>query len=178
MTMSVADAAELIAATDALRHVIAATGTDPDRPGMEDTPNRWVAALLEMTAGTHVDPASYLATRFTNDADYHGPITVGPVAFTSVCEHHLLPFTGTAIITYTPAARTIVGLSKLPRMFLAFAHRLQVQERLTQQALDCLVAELRPLAAAVEVTATHTCMTLRGVQATGAMTTRAVYEQQ
>ena len=143
-------------------------GEDPDRPGLLDTPARVVKAYQEM-ADAPGDPATLLATVFT-DVTYPTDemIAVGPISFVSLCEHHLLPFTGTAWVAYIPSGLGVVGLSKIPRLVEHFAHRPQVQERLTTQIVDSMVEHLRPVGAACVIHSTHACMSLRGVRKTGA----------
>lgn len=151
-----------------LRSLLELVGEDPERSGLLDTPARVVKAYREL-AGRPGDPAKLLSVLFT-DVSYPTDelIAVGPVPFTSLCEHHLLPFTGTAWIAYLPSDRGVVGLSKLPRLLDHFAKRPQVQERLTTQVADALVEHLEPEAAACVIHAEHTCMSLRGVQKQGA----------
>lgn len=163
-----------MSAQDAVRTLISVVGENPDRHGLEDTPQRVVAGLLELMDGYNEDPAKWLDTTFPNDGQYSGPVIVAGIQFTSMCEHHMLPFTGWATICYEPGD-VIVGLSKLPRMFYGFARRLQVQERLTQQALDCLLSVLNPRSAVVVATAAHSCMTMRGVRSGGMTTTTSVH---
>ena len=159
-------------AHDAVRTLITRVGDDPAREGLEDTPRRVVDGLVELLSGYQDDPYHWLKTTFPNDQQYTGPVVVAGIGFTSMCEHHMLPFTGWATVAYDPGER-IVGLSKLPRMFLGYARRLQVQERLTQQALACVVSVLNPVSAVVVVTASHSCMTIRGVRSGGMTTTIA-----
>lgn len=159
---------------DAVVRLIEFIGDDPTRPGLADTPTRVVRALAEMTAGLRVDPARHLARRFPNDG-YGGPVGVGPFRYFSLCEHHLLPFFGEATLTYQPGpGNQIVGLSKLPRMFLDLARRPQVQERLTHEAVALLGEHLHPEWAEVVVTGRHMCMECRGVGVGAVTTTRAV----
>lgn len=152
--------------------LIAGLGEDPGREGLRDTPLRSARAWLAMTEGYGMDPAEILGTRFSSDG-YEGLVHVGPVEFVSFCEHHLLPIQGEAHVAYVPRDQ-VVGLSKLPRLVLGFAKRLQVQERLTQQIADAIETELRPRGAAVSVRARHFCTCGRGVtQRRSIMTTRA-----
>jgi GTP cyclohydrolase IA len=133
------------------------------------TPGRVVRALVEMTAGRYVDPTAYLACTFPPEGDDDGMIVVPGIRFVSVCEHHLLPFSGTATVGYlpNPGAR-IVGLSKLARVVKAYAARPQVQERLGVQIVSALVENLDTAGAACVLRSQHTCMTLRGALAEGA----------
>lgn len=150
-------------------------GEDPTRSGLLDTPTRVVKALGELTAGYGSDPSEHLNVLFEAEGDPGSPVVVAGIEFTSLCEHHMLPFTGSATLAYIPNPEVgIVGLSKLPRMFHGYARRLQVQERLTKQAADAIEERLKPVGLAVIVTAEHSCMTIRGAHATGATTTTSV----
>lgn len=146
-------------------------GEDPTREGLLDTPRRVTKALREMTQGYNVDPASILQTTF--DVPHDQMIVVRQVQFTSLCEHHLLPFTGHATVGYIPTDR-VVGLSKLARLVDCFSQRLQVQERLTDEIADAIETHLSPLGVGVILSATHSCMAIRGVRKTGTMTTSAM----
>lgn len=156
-------------ATQGIRALLRLMGEDPDRDGLIDTPARVVRAYLELADRTG-DPDLLLSTVFDNpDYPTDEMIAVGPIEFVSLCEHHLLPFTGTAWVAYIPAeGGGVVGLSKIPRLVEHFAHRPQVQERLTTQIVDTLVAHLEPKGAACVVSSTHSCMSLRGVRKAGA----------
>lgn len=155
-------------AEDGFRALLRLAGEDPDRSGLLDTPARAVKGFLEMARPTGPDPASLLARQFDDAGSPDQMIAVGPIPFTSVCEHHLLPFSGTAWIAYLPAGGRIVGLSKLPRLLDWHAARPQVQERLTEQVVDSIVEHLEPLGAACAISASHACMALRGVRKPGA----------
>lgn len=168
--------------TDQLRHtaeegvraLLQLMGDDPDRDGVVDTPARVVKAYLELAARPG-DPAVLLAKQF--DVEHTDEmVVVGPITFTSLCEHHLLPFTGEAWVAYVPGpAGKVVGLSKIPRLLMHYAARPQVQERLTGQITAALEEHLRPLGAACLIRSTHSCMSLRGVKANGAsMTTSSL----
>lgn len=145
-------------------------GEDPERPGLVNTPARVVKAYLEM-AGRPGNPEHDLAVVFSDVAHPGTPVTVGPVPFVSLCEHHLLPFVGTAWVSYVPRKGRVVGLSKLPRTVAHYAARPQVQERLTAQIADALVQYVDPEGCAVLVQGEHTCMSLRGAKASGRMET-------
>lgn len=163
--------------TDAVRRLLQHVGENPDRDGLVKTPDRVVRAYTEMTSGYRVDVAELLAVQFDqDDPPYEGVVLLRDVPFTSLCEHHLLPFTGTASVAYIPrAGGKIVGLSKLARLVDAYAHRLQVQERLTVQVVAALEEHLDPKGAACVIRATHSCMELRGVRKhTGGMVTSEV----
>lgn len=161
------------AAESGVRALLRLMGDDPDRDGLRDTPARVVRAFLE-NVDTSTDAEALLSVTFTVDVDEI--VVVGPVPFTSMCEHHLLPFHGTAWLSYIPKDGVVVGLSKLPRLLDHFAARPQIQERLTNQVADAIDKHLRPQGVAVILKATHTCMTLRGARKSGAMmTTSALY---
>lgn len=158
--------------TDAVRRLLQHLGEDPDREGLQNTPTRVVKALTELTSGYRQDPAAILATTF--DVAHDQMIHVAGITVHSLCEHHMLPFIGTAHVAYVPTDR-VVGLSKIPRVVHAFARRLQVQERLTDQIADAIAANLNAKGVGVRITAHHACMGLRGVQEPAAtMTTTAL----
>lgn len=153
------------AVSDLLAHI----GEDTTRDGLVRTPERVVRALVEMTEGYSVDPAAVLGGLFEEPCDEL--VVVGAMPFSSLCEHHLLPFTGQVTIGYLPGAG-VVGLSKLARLVHCYSKRLQVQERLTRQLADALVAPpVSALGVGVVVEATHSCMTLRGARTFGRTTT-------
>lgn len=134
-----------------------------------DTPGRMVRALVEMTAGRFTDPAAHLARTFPPEGEDGGMIVVPGVRFVSVCEHHLLPFVGSATVGYIPAdGGRIVGLSKLARLVHGYAARPQVQERLGVQIVTALCDNLDVRGAACVIRSRHSCMTLRGAKADGA----------
>ncbi len=145
----------------AVREILAAVGEDPDREGLLETPKRVARMYQEVFAGLHQEPRQYLQKFFTEK--YDELVLVRDIRFCSFCEHHLLPFTGTAHVGYLPAGK-VVGLSKLVRVVEAVARRPQVQERMTEQIADMLVSELNVKGVAVVVQATHSCMTIRGVK--------------
>jgi GTP cyclohydrolase I len=157
-------AVDLPAAEDAVAALLRALGRDPDSPHLAETPRRVAASLAEMLSGPHFD-----LTTFDNDEKYDELVLARSIPVRSVCEHHLLPFIGVAHVGYLPDDR-ILGLSKLARVVEFFAHRPQVQERLTKQVADWLDEHLRPRGVGVVIEADHLCMSLRGVQATGART--------
>lgn len=142
------------------------------REGIADTPDRVARAWQEMLAGYQDDPAAILATDFDADG-YDQMVLLNGIAFTSICEHHLLPFHGVAHVAYLPSAR-VVGLSKLARLVDCFARRLQLQERMTQEIANAIAEHLAPLGVGVLVEATHTCMTDRGVRKPGAQMVTSV----
>lgn len=146
---------------DAVIRLLQWIGEDPTREGLLDTPKRVVKAFREMTAGLHVDPASVLGTIFNETSDQM--VVVRGIRFSSMCEHHLLPFTGTAAVGYVPDGR-VIGLSKIPRLVEVFAKRPQVQERMTNQIAETLMKCLSPKGVGVVVKAHHSCMGCRGVR--------------
>ena len=157
----------------AVREILLEIGENPDRQGLEGTPERVHRMYSELTAGYHVDPERII-NGAVFDVDYSEMVVVKDIPFYSLCEHHLLPFFGNAAVAYIPRGR-VVGLSKIPRIVEAFARRLQVQERLTQQIADVLQDNLEPKGVGVVLEATHLCAVMRGVRKPGTiMTTSAV----
>jgi GTP cyclohydrolase I len=157
----------------AVREILSEIGEDPDRDGLLGTPERVHRMYRELTAGYHVD-ASRLVNGAIFEVDYSEMVVVKEIPFYSLCEHHLLPFFGSAAVAYIPRGR-VIGLSKIPRIVETFARRLQVQERLTQQIADFLQEQLQPRGVGVVVEATHLCAVMRGVRKPGTiMTTSAV----
>jgi len=158
---------------EAVRQILVEIGEDPDRQGLGGTPERVHRMYTELTAGYHVDP-DRLVNRAIFDVDYSEMVVVKDIPFYSLCEHHLLPFFGTAGVAYIPKGR-VIGLSKIPRIVEMYARRLQVQERLTQQIADFLQTRLEPQGVGVVIEATHLCAVMRGVRKPGTvMTTSAV----
>jgi GTP cyclohydrolase I len=155
--------------TFAYQVVLSALKLEP-HDGTADTPRRAACALLELTAGYHVNPDELVRTF---EERHDEVVAVSGVAFWSLCEHHLLPFHGRAHVAYIPAGK-VVGLSKIPRVIDAYARRLQVQERLTQEIADCLQRNLDPVGVMVVLEAEHLCMSIRGVQRPGAITRTSV----
>jgi len=148
----------------AVRDILIAVGEDPDREGLLKTPNRVARAYSELMAGLQDDPKRHLKTVFTEE--YDEVVLLRDIEFHSLCEHHLLPFTGKAHVAYLPDGK-VVGLSKLARLVEGYARRPQVQERLTTQIADALMEELAPIGAVCVIEATHTCMTMRGAKKHG-----------
>ena len=148
----------------AVREILLAVGEDPDREGLLRTPARVAKAYGELLAGLREDPKAHLRTVFHEQ--YDEIVLLRDIEFHSLCEHHLLPFTGRAHVAYLPAGK-VVGLSKMARLVEGFARRPQVQERLTTQIADALMEELQPVGAACVIEATHTCMTIRGARKPG-----------
>jgi GTP cyclohydrolase I len=158
---------------DAVRTILTEIGEDPDRPGLVDTPVRVERMYAELTAGYTIDPDEVLNDAVF-DVDYSEMVVVRDIPFHSLCEHHMLPFAGTAAVAYIPDQR-VIGLSKIPRVVDMYARRLQVQERLTQQIAEFLMERLAPRGVGVVVEATHLCASMRGVRKPGmVMTTSAV----
>jgi GTP cyclohydrolase I len=157
----------------AVRQILLEIGEDPDRQGLIGTPDRVHRMYTELTAGYHVDPER-LINGAVFDVDYSEMVVVKDIPFYSLCEHHLLPFFGTAAVAYIPRGR-VIGLSKIPRIVETYARRLQVQERLTQQVADFLQDHLQPQGVGVVMEATHLCAVMRGIRKPGTvMTTSAV----
>ena len=155
---------DLEAAQHAAADFLAALGIELDGEGLRETPARMARAYAEL-----FDARPLRLTTFPNDEGYDELVLARAIPFRTVCEHHLLPFSGVAHVGYLPGER-IFGLSKLARLVEHFAARPQTQERLTRQVADCLAERLRPRGAGVVLEAGHTCMTLRGVRAIGAKT--------
>lgn len=170
-------------AEDCVKLLLHHLGQDINREGLRDTPERWLHAMREMTQGYHMNTKTILSTVF--DQEYDEVIISRNIPFTSLCEHHLLPFTGTADVGYIPGFEVVgiysgtgmllsdakrykvVGLSKLARLVDCFALRLQIQEQMTQQIAQALVEHLNPNGVAVVVRAEHACMSCRGVRKSG-----------
>lgn len=150
-------------ALQGVRDILSYLGQNPDRPGLTQTPRRVVDALLEMTSAPG-SPAQLLSVVFDDAGPTDQMITLTGVEFTSLCEHHLLPFTGTATVAYLPKNGRVVGLSKLARLVEHHARQPQVQERLTEAIADDLTRHLAPQGAGVAINATHTCMGVRGIR--------------
>lgn len=159
--------------TDAVVRLLQYIGEDPTREGLIDTPRRVVKALAEMTTGYGTDIAEILGVQF-DVGDVSGTVVLSDIPFTSLCEHHMLPFVGTATVGYVPGEK-VVGLSKLARLVDAHANRLQVQERLTEDIASDLDHHLKPDGVGVVIHAHHQCMSCRGVGKPGAtMTTNSL----
>jgi GTP cyclohydrolase IA len=157
----------------AVRRILVEIGEDPDRQGLIGTPERVHRMYTELTAGYHVDPKR-LINNAIFDVDYSEMVVVKDIPFYSLCEHHLLPFFGSAAVAYIPRGR-VIGLSKIPRIVEMYARRLQVQERLTQQVAEFLQDNLAPQGVGVVIEATHLCAVMRGVRKPGTiMTTSSV----
>ncbi|MEE4248785.1 MAG: GTP cyclohydrolase I FolE [Kangiellaceae bacterium] len=161
-------------------HIINEIGEDVNREGLVKTPERAAKAMLFLTQGYKQDAAAVLKSALFEES-YNEMVIVKDIELYSLCEHHMLPFFGKAHIAYIPNGQ-IVGLSKLPRVVDIFARRLQVQERLTEQILDCINDVLKPSGVAVVIEAAHMCMMMRGVQKQNSVTTtsgfRGSFERQ
>ena len=147
---------------DSVTRLLQFIGEDPTREGLLDTPKRVVKAWREMTEGYWQHPAEILATSF-DGAGYDEMVVCRDIEFVSVCEHHMLPFTGLAHVAYIPKQR-VVGLSKMARLVDCFARRLQIQEKMTRQIADSMQIALDPQGVGVIVQARHSCMACRGVR--------------
>ncbi len=169
MTDDVRHGVDLERAAAAVRELLAAVGEDPDRDGLLETPRRVAAMYVELLAGMEEDAEGHLATVFT--ADHDEMVMVRDISFTSLCEHHLVPFVGKAHVAYVPnATGAITGLSKLARLVEAHARRLQVQERMTTAIANSIERTLHPRGTLVVIEAEHLCMAMRGVRKPGAVT--------
>ncbi len=153
----------------AVREFLCAIGEDPDREGLVDTPDRVARACAEVFGGMQEDPSAHLLKQF-HEPGNENMVIVKDIPFSSMCEHHLLPFTGRAHICYLPRDGHITGLSKLGRCVSGYARRPQLQERLTEQIANALQDRLNPLGVLVVLQAEHSCMTMRGIRASGAET--------
>jgi GTP cyclohydrolase I len=157
---------------NAVREILIAIGEDPNRDGLKETPSRVARMYEEVLVGMQGDPGEHLGTTFNET--YNEIVVLKEIPFYSMCEHHMMPFYGKAHVAYLPNGK-IVGLSKLARLVEGFARRLQVQERLTCQIADTLMTTINARGVAVLLQATHTCMTMRGVQKPGSiMVTSAI----
>ena len=154
-------------------HILKEVGENTEREGLLKTPHRAAKALHFLTKGYHENPAEILKSAMFKE-EYSQMVVVKDIEVYSLCEHHILPFFGKAHIAYIPNGH-IVGLSKLPRVVDAFARRLQVQERLTNEIRDCIQNTLNPLGVAVVMECSHLCMQMRGVQKQNSVTTTSAF---
>ncbi len=150
----------------AVLEILEAVGEDPNREGLKDTPARVSRMFAELLDGMRHEPSEHLNSIFHEK--YDEIVLLRDVPFYSVCEHHLMPFIGKAHIAYLPDGK-VLGISKLARIVDAFARRLQVQERLTDQIADFLMTNLAPKGVSVVLEASHSCMTIRGIRKPGAV---------
>jgi GTP cyclohydrolase I len=153
--------------------ILGKLGENPDRQGLLKTPERVAKALQYLTHGYDLDPAAILKSAMFEE-DYSQMVVVKDIEVYSMCEHHMLPFFGKAHIAYIPNGH-IVGLSKIPRVVDAFARRLQVQERLTNEIRDCIQETLNPAGVAVVMECKHLCMAMRGIQKQNSVTTTSAF---
>ena len=144
----------------AVREILIAVGEDPDREGLQETPDRVARMYAEVFQGLHQDPRGHLQKLFTQK--YDEMVLIKDIRFVSFCEHHLLPFIGRAHVAYIPNGK-VIGLSKIPRVVDVLSKRPQMQERLTEELADLLMKEQDVKGVAVVIEASHTCMTIRGV---------------
>ncbi len=150
----------------AVREILIAVGENPDREGLQETPARVARMYAEMFSGLHRDPKIHLKKVFTEK--YDEVVLIKDISFCSMCEHHLLPFSGKAHVGYLPDGK-VVGLSKLARVVEEVARRPQVQERMTEQIAELVETELDARGVAVVLEASHSCMTIRGIRKPGSM---------
>jgi len=150
----------------AVREILIAVGEDADREGLRRTPRRVAKMYEELFSGLSKDPAEHLTAAFTER--YDELVVLRDISFNSMCEHHLMPFEGKAHVAYLPDGQ-VIGISKLARVVDEFAHRPQVQERLTSQIADLLTDKLKAKGVAVVLEATHACMTCRGIKKAGSV---------
>lgn len=162
----------------AIRMILEAVGEDPTREGLLDTPERVANMYAEIFSGLHQDPKATLSARF--HVDHDEVVLVKDIPFYSACEHHLLPFYGTAHVAYLPDKGVVTGLSKLARLVDRVAKKPQIQERMTNEIADALNEELSPRGVLVVVEAEHLCMNMRGIKKPGSstvtLTTRGLYK--
>ena len=161
---------------DNYTNILTELGEDVNREGIVKTPERASKAMQFLTSGTCQDPAEILRSAMFAE-NYHDMVIIKDIELYSLCEHHILPFFGKAHIAYIPNGH-IVGLSKIPRIVDVFARRLQVQERLTHDILECINSVLKPEGVAVVIEASHMCMMMRGVQKQNSVTTTSGFRGQ
>ncbi len=150
----------------AVTEILAAIGEEPGREGLKETPRRVAKMYCELLAGVHRHPKEHLRSVFSEN--YDEIVLLRDIPFYSICEHHLMPFIGSAHVAYLPAGQ-VLGVSKLARIVDDFARRLQTQERLTYQIADFIMDSLKPQGAAVVLEASHSCMTIRGIRKPGSV---------
>lgn len=158
---------------DCYDRILEGIGEDPDRNGLEKTPERAAKAIQFLTKGYEEDPAEILRSALF-DESYNEMVIVKDIEVYSLCEHHILPFFGKAHVAYIPNGK-VVGLSKIPRVIDVFARRLQVQERLTSEILEAIDTALQPQGVAVVIEARHMCMMMRGVEKQNSVTTTSAF---
>lgn len=160
----------------AISMILEAIGEDTQRPGLLETPARVARMYQELCYAVGVDAASEITCKFNEGTE--GLVVVKDIAFTSLCEHHLIPFSGVAHIAYLPAEGTITGLSKLARVVELTARRLQVQERMTEEIADAILSGITPKAVCVMLEAEHMCMSMRGIKKPGSRTLTTAFRGQ
>lgn len=156
-----------------VKEILRLIGEDPQREGLLKTPERVAKSLQFLTKGQHEDGIAIIQSAMF-DEEYQQMVLVRDIELFSTCEHHMLPFTGKCHVAYIPNGK-ITGLSKIARVVETFARRLQVQERLTVQIRDCIQEALHPLGVAVVIEANHTCMQIRGVEKSNAVTSTSAF---
>lgn len=166
-TRPIRDAVDLQSIESAVRQILKAVGDDPDRPGIVETPRRVAKMYAEMFSGLRVDPARHLKVTFSES--YDEMVLVRDISFNSMCEHHLLPFSGVAHVAYIPNGK-VTGLSKIARVVDEVARKPQLQERLTHQIATLIEQELSTTGVAVVAEAEHSCMSIRGIRKPGSTT--------
>jgi GTP cyclohydrolase I len=154
----------------AVRVLIEWAGDDPDREGLLETPRRVAKSYRELFAGYEIEPKDYLARTFEEVGGYDSLVVLKNIPVVSFCEHHMLPFIGTAHVGYLPSDR-VVGISKMARVVQGFARRLQIQEKLTAQIAEAIQDVLQPKGVGVVIISEHSCMTMRGVNTPGSRLT-------
>ncbi len=155
------------------KEILTLLGEDPTREGLQKTPMRVAKAMQILTRGYSQDPHAVLKAALFKE-DYNQMVIVKDIDFFSMCEHHMLPFYGKAHVAYIPNGY-ITGLSKIARVVDIFSHRLQVQERMTKQVMECIQDTLKPMGVMVVVEAKHMCMQMRGVEKQNAITTTSAF---
>jgi GTP cyclohydrolase I len=150
----------------AVKEILSAVGEDVERDGLRGTPERVARMYAELLGGMAEDPRQHLRRLFTEN--YDEIVLLRDIPFYSICEHHLMPFIGSAHVAYLPAG-AVIGVSKLARVVDCFARRLQVQERLTDQIAEFIMRSLKPRGVAVVLEASHSCMTIRGIKKPGSV---------
>lgn len=164
---------KITAVAEHYKDILGQLGENPEREGLIKTPERVAKALQYLTHGYDLDPAAILKGAMFKE-DYSQMVVVKDIEVFSMCEHHMLPFFGKAHVAYIPNGH-IVGLSKIPRIVDAFARRLQVQERLTNEIRDCIQDTLMPAGVAVVIECKHLCMAMRGIQKQNSVTTTSAF---
>lgn len=157
----------------AIEMILEAIGEDPSRAGLLDTPQRVARMYQELCYATGVDAASEISCKFQEESD--GIVVVKDISFTSLCEHHLVPFQGIAHVAYLPGDGVITGLSKIARVVEVTARRLQVQERMTEEIADAIASGIGALGVGVWVEAEHMCMSMRGIRKPGSKTVTTTF---